>query len=36
MRRLKRDLDAVNKALTYKSKDVLDIEEVQRKKLKRF
>jgi len=36
MRRLKRDLEAVNKALTYKSKDVLDIEEVQRKKLKRF
>ena len=34
LRRLVRDLHAVSKALTYKSKDVLDIEEVQRAKLK--
>jgi len=35
MRRLKRDLDATYKALTYKTKEILDIEDVQRKKLKR-
>lgn len=35
MRRLVRDLRAVNKALTYKQKDILDIEKVQRDKLKR-
>jgi N-acetylneuraminate synthase len=35
MRRLKRDIDNVKKALTYKSKDILDVEDVQRKKLKR-
>jgi len=34
LRKLIRDLNAVTKTLTYKSKDVLDIEEVQRKKLK--
>lgn len=34
IRRLVRDLKAVNKALTYKSKDILDIESVQREKLK--
>jgi N-acetylneuraminate synthase len=34
MRRLKRDLENVSKALTYKSKDILDIEDVQRVKLK--
>ena len=34
LRRLGRDLDATHKALTYKSKDVLDIEDVQRQKLK--
>lgn len=34
IRRLVRDLKAVNKALTYKSKDILDIEAVQREKLK--
>lgn len=34
MRRLVRDLKAVQKALTYKSQDILPIEEVQRKKLK--
>lgn len=34
LRRLTRDLKAVNKALTYKAKDVLDIEKVQREKLK--
>jgi len=34
LRRLVRDLSATNKALHYKSKDVLDIEEVQREKLK--
>ncbi len=34
MRRLVRDLKAVEKALTYKSQDILPIEEVQRKKLK--
>ena len=32
--KLTRDLAAVNIALTYKSKEILDIEEVQRKKLK--
>ncbi|MBC7836236.1 N-acetylneuraminate synthase family protein [Acetobacteraceae bacterium] len=36
MRRLVRDLAATQHALTYKKKDVLDVEEVQRKKLKRF
>lgn len=35
LRKLVRDLDGVKKALTYKSKDVLSIESVQRKKLKR-
>lgn len=34
LRRLCRDLKAVNKALTYKEKDILDIEKVQRDKLK--
>ncbi len=34
LRRLCRDLKAVNKALTYKNKDILDIEQVQREKLK--
>ncbi len=34
LRRLCRDLKAVNKALTYKVKDILDIELVQRNKLK--
>ncbi len=34
LRRLCRDLKAVNKALTYKEKDILDIEMVQRNKLK--
>lgn len=34
MRRLSRDLTAVNKALTYKAEDILDIEKVQREKLK--
>jgi len=34
MRRLARDLRNVNKALSYKDVEVLDIEEVQRKKLK--
>jgi len=36
MRKLTRDLRNVSKALSYKSKEVLDIEEVQRMKLKRF
>ncbi len=35
MRKLARDLIAVQKAMTYKSKEILDVEEVQRKKLKR-
>lgn len=35
MRRLVRDLNAVHAALTYKKKEILDIEMVQRKKLKR-
>lgn len=35
MRKLARDCRAVAKALTFKSKDVLDIEDVQRKKLKK-
>ncbi|MSU56523.1 MAG: N-acetylneuraminate synthase [Candidatus Taylorbacteria bacterium] len=35
LRRLVRDLGATKKALTYKKKDILDVEEVQRKKLKR-
>ncbi|WP_028274625.1 N-acetylneuraminate synthase family protein [Atopococcus tabaci] len=34
LRKLKRDLDAVGKALAYKSQDVLAIEQVQRDKLK--
>lgn len=34
LRKLTRDLQAVYKALTYKSKDILDIEAVQREKLK--
>lgn len=34
LRKLVRDLDAVDKALTYKTVDVLDIEDVQRAKLK--
>ena len=34
MRRVARDLRNTFKALTYKSKDILDIEAVQRKKLK--
>lgn len=36
MRKLTRDLRNVSKGLSYKPKEVLDIEEVQRKKLKRF
>ena len=35
VRKLVRDCRAVAKALTYKSKDVLDIEEIQRNKLKK-
>ncbi len=35
MRKLVRDCNAVYKALTYKKTDILDIEDVQRKKLKR-
>ena len=34
LRKLKRDLIAVEKSLSYKSKDILDIEMIQRKKLK--
>ena len=34
MRRLARDLGNVSKALAYKAKDILDVEEVQREKLK--
>jgi N-acetylneuraminate synthase len=34
MRRLKRDLTNVSKSLTYKARDILEIEEVQRRKLK--
>jgi N-acetylneuraminate synthase len=34
LRKLKRDLDAVHAALTYKSSEILDIEKVQRDKLK--
>jgi len=34
LRRVKRDLTAAQKALTYKNKEILDIEKVQRKKLK--
>ena len=34
MRKLARDLNAVHKALTYKTKDILPIEQVQRDKLK--
>jgi N-acetylneuraminate synthase len=36
LRRLIRDLNATQAALTYKTTDVLPVEEVQRKKLKRF
>ena len=36
MRRLARDLRNVSKALKYKDKDILDIEQVQRDKLKRI
>ena len=36
MRKLTRDLRNVSKGLIYKPKEILDIEEVQRKKLKRF
>jgi len=36
LRKLVRDLGNVYKALTYKPKEVLDVEEVQRKKLKRL
>ena len=35
LRRVVRDVEAVSKAFTYKQKDILDIEEPQRKKLKR-
>lgn len=35
MRRLVRDIKNVNQSLKYKEKEILDIEEVQRKKLKR-
>ncbi len=35
MRKLSRDLRATSKALTYKKEEILDIEKVQRKKLKR-
>ncbi len=34
LRKLVRDLKAVNKALTYKNEDILEIEKVQREKLK--
>lgn len=34
IRRLKRDLDAVYKSLTFKNEEILDIEKVQREKLK--
>lgn len=34
IRRLKRDLNATNKALEYKQKEILDIEKIQRNKLK--
>jgi N-acetylneuraminate synthase len=36
MRKLKRDIGNVSKALKYKGKDILDIEEEQRRKLKRY
>lgn len=36
MRRLVRDLNAINKSLHFKEKEISDIEEPQRKKLKRF
>lgn len=36
LRRLTRDLESVRKALTYKETDILPVEEVQRKKLKRI
>ncbi len=35
LRKLTRDIKAVEKTLTYKNKDILDIENVQRRKLKR-
>lgn len=35
LRKLTRDIRAVEKSLTYKEKDILDVESVQRKKLKR-
>jgi len=35
LRRLKRDLGNVSKALQYKARDILDVEAVQRAKLKR-
>lgn len=35
MRRVTRDIKAVSKALTYKKEEILDIEQVQRKKLKK-
>jgi N-acetylneuraminate synthase len=34
MRKLVRDLQATNESLTYKSEDILDVEKIQRKKLK--
>jgi N-acetylneuraminate synthase len=36
MRKLTRDLRNVSKSLSYKSEEILDVEKVQRKKLKRF
>jgi len=36
LRRLTHDLESVRKALTYKETDILPVEEVQRKKLKRI
>ncbi len=36
LRKLSRDLRNVSKSLTYKQEDILDIEKVQRNKLKRF
>ena len=36
LRRMVRDLKNVSKSLTYKKEDVLEIEDVQRKKLKRL
>lgn len=34
LRRIVRDIDSVSKTLSYKNKEILDIEEIQRKKLK--